>query len=386
MVMRGEPSGESDEKHRGCFEEEKLSTKRKIAFAAAVGFALVGTAACGGGSGDSGGSGGSGGEDAPQIALLLPESATARYETHDRPNFEAKVQELCAECEVLYSNADQDAAAQQQQVEAAITNGADVLVLDPVNATAAANMVTRAKQSDIPVISYDRLISDADLDYYISFDNERVGELQGEWITEELGGEGEIVMINGAPTDSNAALFKSGAHSVIDESNIEVVQEYDTPDWSPDNAQRQMEQSITAIGRDNIDGVYAANDGTAGGAIAAMTSAGLDEIPPVTGQDAELEAIQRILAGRQGMTVYKAVKEEAETAAEMAVALARGEEPDVETTPMDNGQEEVPSVLLDPIVVTTENIQDTIIADDYWAAEDICTADYADACQEAGLQ
>src|SRR5829696_7535814 len=306
----------------------------------AVIFAFVGVmalalAACGGddddnGGGSSGSSGGDGGGGG-SIALLLPESKTARYESQDRPNFEKKVAELCSDCEILYSNADQDAAKQQQQAEAAITKGAKVLVLDPVDAASAGAIVNRAKQSQIPVLSYDRLITDADIDYYISFDNEKVGKLQGESLVKKLkddGASGDLVMINGAPTDNNAKLFKEGAHSVIDGSPFKVAKEYDTPDWSPDKAQQEMEQAITAVGKGGFVGVYAANDGTAGGAIAAMKSGGLDPTGiPVTGQDAELAGIQRILAGEQHMTVYKAIKPEADAAAQLAVALVRGEQP-----------------------------------------------------------
>jgi D-xylose transport system substrate-binding protein len=182
-----------------------------VVMALAVAMAV---AACGDDDDDGGGGGGGGGEgggDGGSIALLLPETKTARYESQDRPNFEAKVKELCPDCEIIYSNADQDAAQQQQQVEAAITQGAEVLVLDPVDGAAAGPLVTRAKSQDIPVISYDRLILDADVDYYISFDNEKVGELQGESLVsklEEDGAQGDIVMINGAPTDNNATLFK----------------------------------------------------------------------------------------------------------------------------------------------------------------------------------
>src|ERR687893_2509182 len=230
--------------------------------------AALAVAACGDDDDDDGGGGGGGGEgggDGGSIALLLPETKTARYESQDRPNFERKVGELCPDCEILYSNADQDPAKQQQQAEAAITKGAKVLVLDPVDAASAGAIVNRAKQSQIPVISYDRLITDADIDYYISFDNEKVGQLQGESLVsklEEDGAEGDIIMINGAPTDNNATLFKKGAHSVIDDSPYKVAKEYDTPDWSPDKAQTEMEQAITAVGNDGFVGVYAANDGT----------------------------------------------------------------------------------------------------------------------------
>jgi D-xylose transport system substrate-binding protein len=356
--------------------------------------AALALAACGDdddGGGDGGGGGGDGGGGGGSIALLLPESKTARYESQDRPNFERKVEELCPDCEIIYSNADQDAAKQQQQAEAAITQGAEVLVLDPVDAASAGAVVQRAKQSDIPVVSYDRLITDADIDYYISFDNEKVGQLQGESLVsklEEDGAEGDIVMINGAPTDNNAKLFKQGAHSVIDESPFNVAKEYDTPDWSPDKAQQEMDQAITAVGKDGFVGVYAANDGTAGGAIAAMKGQGIDpKTRPTTGQDAELAAIQRILIGEQYMTVYKAIKPEAEAAAELAVALVRGEEPTADTSEtVPNGMKDVPSILLEPVAVTKENIKDTIVKDEFWPVEDICTGKYAAACEEAGIQ
>ncbi len=359
--------------------------------AGAAGLALViGAAGCGGD--DEGSGGGGGGESGGgKIALLLPESKTARYETQDRPLFEKKVEELCADCEILYSNADQDAAKQQQQAEAALTQGAEVMVLDPVDAASAGAIVERAKQSDVPVISYDRLITDADVDYYISFDNERVGQLQGQSLVDKLKEDGvesgNIVMINGAPTDNNAKLFKQGAHSVIDDSGFEVAKEYDTPDWSPDKAQDQMQQAITAVGEDEFVGVYAANDGTAGGAIAAMKSAGVDPKKiPVTGQDAEVAGIQRILAGEQYMTVYKAIKPEAEQAAQLAVDLVQGNEPEPPEDTVDNGQKEVPSILLTPVAVTKDNIKDTVIKDGFWSAEDICTGEYAAACKEAGIE
>jgi D-xylose transport system substrate-binding protein len=354
-----------------------------------------GIAACGSDDDDGGGgsgSGGGGGGKAAKIALLLPETKTARYESQDRPNFERKVKELCSNCEIVYSNADQDPAKQLSQVEAAISQQVDVMVLDPVDSASAAGMVAKAKAEDIPVISYDRLITDApELDYYISFDNVKVGELQGQALVDKLtedGAKGDIVMINGSPTDNNAKLFKQGAHSVIDKSPFKVAEEYDTPDWSPDKAQQEMDQAITSLGNDGFVGVYAANDGTAGGAIAAMKSANVDPTKiPVTGQDAELAAIQRILAGEQYMTVYKAIKPEAEAAAQLALALARGEEAPggLVNGEVDNGMKQVPSVLLDPVAVTKENVADTVIADGFLKPDDVCTGKFASACQEAGV-
>jgi D-xylose transport system substrate-binding protein len=375
--------------HKRPVHERRASTR---VAAVALALVLLG-ASCGddddtstGGDGDGGGGGGG-----PKIALLLPETKTARYETQDKPLFEAKVADLCDDCEVLYSNADQDAAKQQSQAEAALTNGAAVLVLDPVDAASAVAIVTKANQADVPVISYDRLINDADIAYYISFDNEQVGKLQGEALVSKLKEDGHesgtIVMINGAPTDNNATLFKKGAHSVLDDSGYEIGAEFDTPDWSPDKAQTEMDQAITQLGKDGFVGVYAANDGTAGGAISSMKGAGIDPIPPITGQDAELAAIQRVLAGEQYMTVYKAVKAEAEAAAVIAVALARGEEPpaDLVKDTVDNKAKDVPSVILTPVAVTKDNVEDTVIADGFWSIEQICTDDFASVCEDAGL-
>jgi D-xylose transport system substrate-binding protein len=364
----------------------------KLAAAALASAAVLALGACGDDDDDGGGGGAdtkkSEGGAGGKIALLLPESKTARYESQDRPNFERKVKELCSNCQIVYSNADQDAAKQQQQAEAAITQGVKAMVLDPVDSESAAAMVTRAKQAKIPIVSYDRLILKADVDYYVSFDNEKVGQLQGQSLSDKLGGKGTIVMINGAPTDNNAKLFKQGAHSVLDESGIKIAKEYDTPDWSPDKAQQEMEQAITAVGKSAITGVYAANDGTGGGAIAAMKSAGLKPTQiPVTGQDAELAAIQRILEGEQYMTVYKAIKPEAEAAAELAVALVQGKQPraGLVNNKVDNEQKQVDSVLLTPVAVTKDKVNDTIIKDGFWKPTEICTSEYAKACSEAGI-
>jgi D-xylose transport system substrate-binding protein len=374
------------------------STKWVAGFAAVA--LSVGVAACGSDNNSSSTTGssasttkaaGSGGS-AKKIALLLPESKTARYESQDRPNFVNKMKALCPDCTIIYSNADQDAAKQQQQAEAALTQGANVLVLDPVDSASAAAIVTRAAQSKVPVISYDRLILNSKPDYYISFDNEQVGKLQGTALVDKLkkdGKSGSIVMINGAPTDNNAKLFKQGAHSVIDGSGFKVAKEYDTPDWSPDKAQSEMEQAITALGKTGFVGVYAANDGNAGGAIAAMKSNGVDPKKiPTTGQDAELAGIQRIVAGEQYMTVYKAIKAEAEAAAQLAYDVSQGKTPDAATVngKTNNGQADIPSVLLTPVAVTVDNIQDTIIKDGFWKPSEICTGRFAAGCKTAGIQ
>ena len=365
---------------------------RMLALALAAALCGGGIAACGDdddGGGSASGTTSSGGTSGT-VALLLPESKTARYESSDRPLFEQKLRELCPDCRIIYSNADQDAAKQQSQAEAAITNGARVLVLDPVDGKAAASIVTRAKQSDIGVIAYDRPIENSDVDYLITFDNRQVGRLQATALVDKLradGTRGDLVMINGAPTDPNAAQFKAGAHSVLDGSGYRIAKEYDTPDWSPDRAQTEMDQAITALGDDGFVGVYAANDGTAGGAIAAMRAAGVDpNSRPTTGQDAELAGIQRIVAGDQYMTVYKTYKEEAGQAAQLAVDLLNGNtDSSLVNRQIDNGMKDVPSVILTPVSVTQDNIRDTVVRDGLWTVDQICTPAYAAACGRLGL-
>jgi D-xylose transport system substrate-binding protein len=362
--------------------------QRALSFTAFAAVLAAGSllAACG--SSDSGGGGGG------SIALLLPEAKTARYESQDRPKFEARVKQLCSNCKVIYSNADQDPAKQQQQAEAALTKGAKVLVLDAVDAASAGAIVTKAKAQKVPVVSYDRLITNADVDYYISYDNEKVGKLQSDSLSKELKrigkGSGPIPMINGAPTDNNAKLFKSGAMAGFKSAGVKVAKSFDTPDWSPDKAQTEMDQAITSLGKNGFVGVYAANDGTAGGAIAAMKGAGIDpKTKPTTGQDAELAAVQRILVGEQFMTVYKDVGvSEAPKAAEIAVALAKDDKvpSGLVNQQVDNGKKKVPSVILKPVVVTKDNIQDTIVKDGFWKASQICTGRYASGCQSAGIQ
>ena len=245
----------------------------------------------------------------------------------------------------------------------------------------------------MPVVAYDRFAA-GPVDYFVTFDNEKVGEEQGLALLRALeqGGDparGPIVMINGSPTDPNAADFKRGAHKALD-GKVTIGFEVDTPDWSPDKAQQEVEQALTQLGASSVIGVYAANDGLASGAIAALKGYGADPLPPVTGQDAELAAIQRILAGDQYMTIYKPYRREAETAARMALAAALGEpyqpasgEQTVELT--NSSGHQVPSVLLPVVAVTRENVKATVVADAIYSPSQICAASFRDACKSAGL-
>jgi D-xylose transport system substrate-binding protein len=353
--------------------------------------ALSALAACGGGDDNGSSSSGSSASGGKTIALLLPETKTTRYEQHDRPRFEAKVKELCPDCKVDYANATQDPSKQQTQAEAALTNGADVLVLDAVDVGSVAAIVQQAKQRNVPVIAYDRLIPDQKLDAYVSFNNVRQGELQAKSLLDALGGSADgksIVMINGAPTDPSAGDYKKGAHNVFDASGVKIAKEYDTADWSPDKAQREMEQAMTALGKDGFAGVYSANDGMAGGAIAAMKGGGVDpKTRPVSGGDGEVAAIQRILDGEQASTIYLTIDKQADAAAQLAVAKALGKPvpAGLINGQVDNGAGQIPSVLLVPVVVTKDNIDDTVIKDGFLKPSDICTGKYASACKSAGI-
>jgi D-xylose transport system substrate-binding protein len=332
------------------------------------------------------GIGGSGVTAGKTVALLLPPAA--RYDANDRPSFEAKMNQLCSDCQVLYSSA-KLGAAQQTQAEAAIAKGASVIVLDPVDAVVGAAIVSLAKAANIPVISYDGLIvNTADVNYYLSFDTAAVGTLQGTALLTAMGSKTKptIVELNGDAPDSKAELFRQGAHIVLD-GKVTFGREYVTPGWKASNAKTEMQQALTALNR-KIDGVLAANDAIADGAIAAMKSAGLKPLPPVTGQGADLAAIQRILTGDQYMTVYEAISAEAETAAQLAYDLAFGVAVPASLTngkTVNNGKADIPSVLLPPVVVTKSNIESTVVADGFWTADDICTSQYISACATAGI-
>ncbi|MEO3975715.1 substrate-binding domain-containing protein [Streptomyces sp. CAU 1734] len=367
---------------------------RRAAVAAAASAMAVSLAACGsaGESGDKAkgkASGGAQGDDI-SVGLLLPENQTARYERFDKPLIEQRLAELTdGKAEMVYANAKQDAALQAQQIDTMITNRVDVLILDAVDSRAVAAGVRKADEAGIPVVAFDRL-AEGPIDAYTSFDNEEVGRVQGQALLDALGdkaGSGLIVMMNGSITDPNAALYKKGAHAVLD-GKVRIGKEYDTKEWKPENANANMEAAISALGKDRIAGVYAANDGMAGGVITALKGAGPATLPPVTGQDAELAAVQRIVAGEQYQSVYKPYAGEASAAAEMAVALARGEDlagiaEDTVDSPTVRG---VPSVLVPVVSLTRENIADTVVRDGIWTIREICAPAYEAACDKLGLK
>ncbi len=322
---------------------------------------------------------------AGKIALLLPERAASRYDTADYPYFAQRVMQLCPDCTVDYYNATGDADVQAKQADDALAAGAKVLVMSSVDSRAGGRIVEKAAAKGVPTISYDRLVLGTKVDYYVSFDNAGVGKLQAEALLKALGtkaSEGEILWVNGSPTDNNATLFKRGAHAGLD-GKVKIAAESDTADWKPSNARAWADSVLPGMKGRKIIGAYAANDGTAGAVIAALKAAGYGQVP-VTGQDAEIAALQRILTGDQYMTVYKAIRPEAEKAAELAVDLVRGKRQETSVT-TDNQAGEVPSFLLQPLTVTKENMKDTVLADGFVTPSSLCAGEYSQACAAAGI-
>ncbi|MET8563311.1 sugar ABC transporter substrate-binding protein [Streptomyces flaveolus] len=368
---------------------------RRAAFAFCATAMTVSLAACGsakesGGNGDSGKTTTHKGDDIT-VGLLLPENQTARYEKFDKPIIEKQISELTnGKGKVDYLNAKQDATLQSQQIDTMITKKVDVLILDAVDYKAVAQGVKKAKDAGIPVVAYDRL-AEGPISAYTSFDNVEVGKTQGEALLKALGGKaksGKVVMMNGSVTDPNAAQFKKGAHDVLD-GKVNIGKEYDTKEWKPENANANMEGAISALGKDKIVGVYSANDGMAGGVITALKGAGLKKLPPVTGQDAELAGVQRIVTGEQYMSVFKSYPQEAETVAKMAVSIAKTGKVDssLGTSTVDSGTEKgIPSVIVPVVSLTKDNIKDTVIKQGYYTVNEICTAKYKAACAGIGLK
>ncbi|MEU7054743.1 substrate-binding domain-containing protein [Streptomyces sp. NPDC046197] len=366
---------------------------RRIAIAVAAPTLSLSLAACGalGGSGSSSTASPTKGNDVT-VGLLLPETANTRYDKFDYPIIKRQVESLTRnQGRVDYANAGADAGKQAEQMQKMIDDKVDIILLDAVDSHAIADQVKKAKDAGIPVIAYDRL-AEGPIDAYISFDNELVGQVQGRSLIEAMGadtGSGKIVMMNGSPTDPNAKQFKAGALSELS-GKVTIAASYDTKDWKPENATANMAQAIAQIGKNNIAGVYSANDGMASGVIKALKAAGVTSLPPITGQDAELDAVQRILAGEQYMSVYKSYPTEAENAAEMAVAKVQGKDIQFDSLTRDKvtspTNKDVPAQLVSVVALTKSNIKDTVLADGIYKESEICTARYRSACAANGLK
>ncbi|MDW4907874.1 substrate-binding domain-containing protein [Streptomyces sp. ADMS] len=366
---------------------------RRTAIAVTAAASALSLAACGvldGSSGSSGSAAPKKGDDIT-VGLLLPDTKTKRFEKFDYPLIEKQVTALTnGKGKVLYANAEADKAKQSQQLEEMIAKQVDVLLVDAVDAKAIAPAIEKAADANIPVIAYDRL-AEGPIDAYVSHDNELVGEVQGRSIVESLGDKAatsKIVMINGSLADPNSALFKEGAMVEL-QGKVQIAGSYDTKDWLPEVAKVHMETAIKSVGLGNIAAVYSANDGMAGAVIDALKEAGAARIPPVTGQDADLAAVQRIVSGEQYMSVYKSFILEANNAASMAVAKVQGRSIEFDALTRDSvdspTKKKIPAMLVPVVALTQENIKDTVIEDGVYTIEDICTPEYAADCDEIGL-
>lgn len=358
----------------------KRRSLTRVAVAVAVAAGLVLSGACGGDS--------EGGGDSLTVGVLLPGGGASRFGQFDRPLIEQKLKDLCPDCPAATVGATPDPAVQRQQLEAMITKGVDVLIIAAIDADGLRSSIIAAERAGIPVVAYDRL-AEGPISGYVTFDGAQVGRLQGEALLKAMGSKargGQIVMMNGATIDPNAGWFKRGSLSVLD-GKVKIGKSYDTVGWRPENAFVNMTGAIAALGAGNIDGVLAANDSLAGAVVSALNAAEAKSLPPITGQDADLAAVRRIVRGDQYMTVYKPFKPAADAAVEMAVALGRGKPVgSIATGSVDNAtKKDIPAVLLPSVSVTVGNIKDTLVKDGLYTVRQICTPNLRSACDKAGL-
>jgi D-xylose transport system substrate-binding protein len=363
-------------------EAVRVKRKHSLVLVPLLGAAMA-LSSCGSDEPETGTEGG--GEAAGKIGVILPDTeSSVRWESADRPALEAAFEEAGVEYDI--QNAEGDAERMTQIADTMIGDGVTVLAIVNLDSESGAAIQEKAASQGVATIDYDRLTLGGSAEYYVSFDNTVVGELQGQGLADCLGDKpANIVYLNGSPTDNNATLFAEGAHSVLDEiSNYKVVGEQAVPDWDNEEAATIFQQLYTAADG-KVDGVLAANDGLGGAAISILEGNGQAGKVPVTGQDATVEGLQNVLAGTQCMTVYKSAKQEAGALAETAIALVNGEE--AETTGMtvdSSDNSEVPSILLEPQAITKDNVGD-VIADGGQTVEDVCAGNFADLCADAGI-
>jgi D-xylose transport system substrate-binding protein len=345
---------------------------RLLSTVVGVSLALAGCSGGGGatGAGGAGSAGGASGGKQIVIGFSMDTLKEERWQ-RDRDEVVAAAQKMGAK--VLVQAANGNDALQNSQAENLLTQGVDVLLVAPHNGKTAATIVEAAHKAGVPVLAYDRIINDSDLDLYISFDNVRVGELQGDYAVRHVP-KGSYVLIGGAPTDHNAVLVREGQTKLlkpaIDHGDIKVVADQWARDWQPIEALKIMENALTRA-NNQVDAVVVSNDGTAGGAIQALAEQKLAGKVLVTGQDADLAACQRIVAGTQTMTVYKPIPLLAGKAAEVAVLMARKQPIPDPTKPVKNGKKDVPSILLEPIPVDKDNLLSTVVKDGYHKLEEV---------------
>jgi len=323
------------------------------------------------------------GKGCMKVGVLLPETASsARWEGKDHPALVAALSKALPGATVKVDNAQGSADTQQAQAEADLTAGYCILILAPADSAKASQIVQSAKKSKVPVIAYDRLIKDADLNFYVSFDNVSVGVAQGQYIADHYkdyvtAGHNNISFINGSQDDNNAILFRKGAHSILDPlitaGTLKQVYDSYTAGWSNDLAKTEMDGILTKQA-DDLQIAYVANDGMATTVIASLTAAKLNGKVLVTGQDATAAGIQQILLGNQSMTIYKPIVKEAEASANLAAALSNGTSTStLASATTDNSGAQTPSVLLKVTAVDKNNIASTVIADGYVTKAEACT-------------
>jgi D-xylose transport system substrate-binding protein len=331
----------------------------------------------------------SGGAKAGKVAVLLPDTqSSVRWEQFDRKYLDQAF--TAAGVDHTITNAQGDPGTQRTQAEQALTNGAKVILLVDLDPGSGKSIISLAHARGAKVIDYDRLTLGGGADYYVSFDNVKVGQLQGQGLVKCIQQSGvkspTVAELNGSPTDNNATLFAQGYDSVLkpmySNGTFKKGPNQSVPDWDNQKALTIYEQMLSRTSN-NIQGVLAANDGLANSVISAETARKLKYVP-VTGQDATAEGIQHILVGQQCMTVYKAVKAESDAAAKVAIALAKGQTPNAPAQTK-NGSVQTPSVLLTPVAVTKSNINDTVIKDGFLTKSQICVGKFAKACTSAGL-
>ncbi|MGX1135132.1 D-xylose transport system substrate-binding protein [Streptomyces glaucescens] len=328
-------------------------------------------------------------DDSFTVGLLFPDNEATRYEDFDRPLMEKRIRELCGACSVVDANAQGDVSTQRRQLDTMLVNAVDVLVLDPVDAPSLRRSVQKARDAGVPVVAYDRM-ADGPVSAFVSVDDHDIGHLQGEALLREMNRRADgdrIVWLDAVLPSSAFDTLRIRAALSVFEGKADIAEEYRIGSGSEQDAYVAMSAAVVSLGPENIDGVYTFNDVVAAGAIAALRRANVTSMPPVVGQDAELPAVRRIVAGEQYMTVYKPYRLQANAAAETAVALVRGKKPQeiAETTVSNATDTRIPAVMLDPVSVTAETIENTVVADGVYTVEQICTPELEDACRKAGL-
>ena len=365
--------------------------RRFLGMVAAMAALTLILAACGGNDDNGGGgsTGAGGGGKTPNIGVILPDTkSSARWETADKKYLEDAFK--AAGVKYTIQNAQGDKTQFQTIADQMITGGANVLMIVNLDSGTGKAVLDKAKSQGVATIDYDRLTLNGGAQYYVSFNNVAVGTLQGEGLAKCLEGKGKksgnIVYLNGSPTDNNATLFKQGYDGVLSKmAQYKKVADQSVPEWDNQKAGTIFEQMYTQQ-KGKIDGVLAANDGLGNAAIAILKKNSANGEIPVTGQDATVQGLQNILAGDQCMTVYKAVKQEADAAAKLAVGLAKGEQQTAPDTIKDpESGKDVPSVLLQPVAITIDNVND-VVADGYIKKSELCSGSYAAKCTEAGVE